>query len=148
MTVSNSSCLISLEAVGKLDLLSAAYGIIHIPDAVLVEWGAKTPPWIVPRHVANRQLMSSLPNSLGAGEAEAIALALETNAHQVILDDKQARRIASQFGLKITGTLGTLLHAKSLGAIPLVGPVVDDLIQAGFHVSAALKQAILARAGE
>ncbi len=58
MTVSNSSCLISLEAIGKLDLLSALYGSIVIPPAVLAEWGALATSWIVTQQVANQHLVA------------------------------------------------------------------------------------------
>src|SRR5437867_2056044 len=105
MTLSNSSCLIILEAIGKLDLLRALYGTVLIPEAVLAETGGALPACVKTQRVANQNLVHSLRNELGAGEAETIALALEVSTQRVILDDKKARRLASRYGLPITGTI-------------------------------------------
>ena len=40
LTVSNSSCLIALKAVGALDILQQLYSTITVPDAVVQECGA------------------------------------------------------------------------------------------------------------
>ena len=48
MTVSNSSCLIALEAIGKLDLLPTFFGTVLIPEAVLAAAAQPIPcptPW-------------------------------------------------------------------------------------------------------
>ena len=44
------------------------------------------------------------------GEAETIPLAMELNDAILILDDKKARRVAKQIGLKVIGTVGMLLY--------------------------------------
>ncbi|MCI0681829.1 MAG: DUF3368 domain-containing protein [Gemmataceae bacterium] len=75
-------------------------------------------------------------------------MALEVNAARIILDDKQARRTAAQFQLPVTGTVGIVLQAKSVGLIPLAAPVFTDLVQAGFRLSTALLNAALKKAGE
>jgi len=46
VTVSNSSCLIALDLVGRLDLLHALYGTVLVPDAVSYECGSILPQWI------------------------------------------------------------------------------------------------------
>ena len=148
ITVANSSCLIALEAIGKLDLLQALYTQIHVPEAVARECGTSLPKWIEVEVVQNRMLVQSLRLELGHGEAEAIALSSQLAAPRLILDDKKARRVARLLSLPVTGTLAVLLAAKDRGTISTVKPLVDALKAANFHVSVELVAEILRRAGE
>ena len=66
-------------------------------------------------HEATNQALERIPADLGRGEREAIALALETKVDLVILDDQQGRRIACEWGLVVTGTVGVLIEARVLG---------------------------------
>jgi predicted nucleic acid-binding protein len=138
-----------LEAIGRLDLLERLYGIIVVPTAVANECGsALFPAWIQVMPVQNSALVQALRLQLGAGESEAIALAVENGAERLILDDKKARRIAQQFALPLSGTLAVVLSAKEQGIIPAVQPVFDDLLASGFRVSDALLKVALRMAGE
>lgn len=86
---------------------------------------------------------------LDAGEAEAIACALEINADLLLLDERRARETAQRLGLKFIGILGVLTEAKRRQLIPRIRPVLDNLRhQAGFWVTDALYQRVLAVAGE
>lgn len=147
-TVSNSSCLIALEAAGYLDILEPLYGTIDVPVAVAAECGSALPGWVHVHPVQNQTLVQSLKLDLGAGEAEAIALAMERAAERLILDDKKARRIARQLNLPVTGTLAVLLRAKEQGVVGSVREVLDALMAAYFRVSASLVSEVLRRAGE
>jgi predicted nucleic acid-binding protein len=147
-TISNSSCLIALHAIGNLDILQQLYGTIEVPDAVVQEFGPGLPVWVRARPVQNQAVVRSLRLQLGAGEAEAIALAMELSAARLILDDKQARALACQLTLPVTGTLAVLLRAKECGVLPQVRGVLDALLAAGFRASDALIQEILKLAGE
>ena len=83
-----------------------------------------------------------------AGEAEAIALASEVEA-DLLIDEREGRKLAEQAGLKVTGTLGVLLRAKQMGAILAVKPEIRALRErAGFFLSAGLQARVLASAGE
>jgi predicted nucleic acid-binding protein len=66
----------------------------------------------------------------------------------MLLDDKKARRIASQLDIKIIGTLGILLLAKKSGIIPLIKPLMSDLTSAGFRISETLYEEALKLSGE
>ena len=147
-TVSNSSCLIALEAAGALSILEQLYTTIVVPDAVSQECGGSFPAWVQVHSVQNQRLAQSLRLGLGAGEAEAIALSIECSAARVILDDKKARLAARQLNLPVVGTLAVLLKAKEQGIIPNVRDLVDVLIAANFRVSDELVQEVLRRAGE
>ena len=68
-TVSNSSCLIALEAAGYLSILEPLYGTIDVPDAVAAECGSALPGWVQVHPVQSQTLVQSLKLDLGAGEA-------------------------------------------------------------------------------
>lgn len=148
VTVSNSSCLIALELIGRLDLLRGLYGMVVVPTAVAYECGSRLPQWFQVQTVQNQGMVRSLRLELGSGESEAIVLAGEVAASRLILDDKKARRIAQQLGLPITGTLAVLLRAKEQGLLASVRDVLDDLAAARFRISDALIEETLRRAGE
>ena len=124
-TVSNSSCLIALDAAGHLAVLEQLYSTFQVPEAVFLECGAALPSWVHVPAVQNRPLVQSLQLDLGAGEAEAIAWSIECSAARLILDDKKARRAARQLNLPVTGTLAILLQAKARGIIPTVRCVFE-----------------------
>ena len=87
--VSNTTPIISLLKLSKLEILKDLYGQICIPFAVYREIEAGKSKgyyqdllqvdWILISKVANRQTVMSFPD-LDAGEAEAIVLAVEINA--------------------------------------------------------------------
>ena len=60
--------------------------------------GVKDAAWIKKRAVANNQLVAALQQDLDAGEAEAIALALEAGADAPLMDERLGRDTARHFG--------------------------------------------------
>lgn len=112
IAVSNSSPIMNLAAVGRLGLIKLKFGNIVIPDAVWRELvidgkGKKgvedieKSNWIKVQSVRNKALIEVLEKDLDNGESEAIALAVENNADLLLLDDKSARLIAANLGLKL-----------------------------------------------
>lgn len=150
LVVANSSPLIALDRIGQLPLLPVLLIKIHIPRAVRQEVFEQNPlpDWIVERPL--RQPIASRITSarLGPGEREAVALALELSAAEVIIDDLAARRLAYALQVPVIGTLGLLLRAKKRGLIPLIRPLVEALQDHEFHASARLVEGIFAAAGE
>jgi predicted nucleic acid-binding protein len=127
VVVSNTSPLSNLAIVGRLTLLRDQFGSVLVPAAVRREL-------MQLRHAAAAQLLDAafrdgwlqvspllrpVPGHLGAGlhagEAEALALALERRADLALLDDGDARRRAAEAGVRISGVLGVLLRAKQNG---------------------------------
>ena len=153
--VSNASPLINLARIGKLDLLHRLYGKLIIPEAVwheVVVEGAglpgaeevKTSCWIKTQTVSNKQLVHALQEDLAAGEAEAIALALEVEAELLLMDEHRGRETAHHLGLRYTGLIGVLIEAKGKGLIHSVKDYLDRLRQvAGFRVSDSLYVRVL-----
>jgi len=160
IVVSNTSPIVNLAAIGRLDLLEQLYGTVIIPQAVyreIVVLGAGQPGamevstlvWIEARDVMNRALVTALQTNLDEGEAEAIALAIEVGADLFLLDERRGRSVASSFGLHFVGLLGVLIEAKHKGYISGVKSVLDDLIaKAGFWVSEQLYARVLEAAVE
>lgn len=158
--VSNASPLITLARIGQLDLLRQLYNDILIPEAVwheVVVEGSDQPgagavssaPWIGQRAVANRPLVQALQQELDAGEAEAIALALEVGSVLLLMDERLGRDTARHFGIRFTGVLGVLIEAKHRGIVQAIKPLMDALRDlAGFHVSEALYLRLLQDEGE
>ena len=112
--VSNASPLIALIRIGQLDFLRQLYGTVVIPDAVwheVVVEGADQPgaeavsssSWIVRRTVTNRPLVHALRQELDAGEAEAIALAVEIDDALLLMDERLGRDTVRHFGIRYTG---------------------------------------------
>ena len=73
---------------------------------------------------------------------------METPGSVAVLDDRDARRVARQLGIPLTGALGLLLDAKRGGLIPAVAPLLDDLDRYNFHMSPRVRATILRAAGE
>jgi len=158
--VSDASALINLARIGKLDLLHQLYGELAVPEAVwqeVVVDGAGQPganevqkaTWIKIHSVTNKQLVRALQQDLGAGEAEAIALALELKADLLLMDERLGRETARHLGLRYTGLIGALRDAKHKGLIHAVKPYLDALRDiAGFRLSDALYLRVLQDEGE
>ena len=136
MIVSNTSPIINLACIGRLELLPALFGEIIIPDAVFHEIAVadpnapgasdvRTAPWIRRRPVVNRPLAASLRLELDPGEAEAIACAVEANAKLLLIDERRGRLVALRLGLATTGLMGLLLLARKKGLIESIRPLLD-----------------------
>jgi len=97
---------------------------------------------------ATKRTLEILPGDLGLGEQEASALALETTADLVILDDKQGRRVACERDLSITGTVGVLVEGRERGLIPSLRQELDHLIESGMWIHEAFYHRILQEFGE
>lgn len=160
IVVSDASPLIALASVGQIGLLHTLYGEVLVPNAVhqevtsirLTAPGAaevRAAGWIRAQDVRSRSLVLALSLDLDPGEAEAIALAVEVGADLLLMDERRGRSAASRLGQSVVGVLGVLVDAKQRGVLPAVRPVLDALaVHAGFRVSQALRDHVLATVGE
>jgi predicted nucleic acid-binding protein len=95
------------------------------------------------------ELVERLKMRLGAGESEALALAVETRADLVLLDETDARAAASTLGLRTRGVLATLVEAKRAGIVARVAPLIDRLEdRIRFRVSREVRALVLKSARE
>jgi|SRR6185295_5279585 len=157
--VVDTSPLIFLSKLGRLDLLRRSSAEILIPEAVLREIREEpdestnqvqeaVESWLQVRPVEDRKIIQVLRADLDLGEAEVIALALQAQAERVVMDDLDGRRRAHHLGLDLVGTLGLLLAARKRGELSRLREEIERLQQHGFRVSQALLQAVLQEAGE
>jgi predicted nucleic acid-binding protein len=160
IVVSDTSPVSNLLVIGRLDLLRAVYPAVLVPPAVHAEILALRrfsvsltdyvrADWIRLQAPTDLAFVSTLLKRLDAGESEAIALAVEVGADTLLIDESKGRFEAAGLGLNTVGLLGVLLKAKAIGALPLVKPVLDELMtNAEFYVAAALRERVLQLAGE
>jgi predicted nucleic acid-binding protein len=139
--VADSTCLIGLERIGRLDLLSELFEPIVIPPEVAREFGLSF-PWLRIEPPANDALVKSLKLLIDQGEAEAIALGYE-KGWRLLLDDRQARSVAKKMGLRIIGTVGALILAKQQSIIPALKPLLDQMEAREFYLSQELREEAL-----
>ena len=157
LVVSNSSVIIALAKVRRLNLLEKLFRKIVVPEAVWKEVVVEGKPgrkeilgaeFMYLKKASNRGLVALLEEFVDRGEAEAIALALELNADLLLIDDRDARNLAKKLGLKAMGTLGVLALAKYRGLVQEVKPIIDELVKSGFWISKKILEEFLRELGE
>lgn len=160
IVVSNSSPLIALARISRLDILASFYKRILISNEVHHEVtvaGRGLPgaeevsdaKWIKvasPKSPADPSLVQAC-QSLGAGERSAILLAKSFQADLILLDEWKARRVARDAGLAVLGCLGILEAGVRKGLIPDLRQTYIDLLRQGIRFDIKLLQDSLARLG-
>lgn len=146
LIIADSTCLIGLDRIGKIDLLSQMYSQVTIPPEVQKEFGLYF-SWLIVKTPQNIGMVNSLKLVVDDGESEAITLAYELG-YRLIVDDRQARNTAQKLGIKIIGTVGILVKAKKLGLINQLLPILEALENHGFYLSQSLKTEALILVGE
>ena len=158
--ISDTTCLSALVRIGELDILRKLFQEVIIPPKVheellaLAAFGVDVTVfsklnWIKIQEPKTCPLLSQLLNILDPGESYAIALAVELQADWLIVDDLDARKIATQLNINLTGVGGIFIQAKDRGIITEVKPYLDlIMINAGFKLSTTLYNRILQLAGE
>jgi predicted nucleic acid-binding protein len=160
IVVSDTSPVLNLARIGRLELLRLLYQQVLIPSAVYRELtnsksdlppviDLASMPWLIVAAAIDHNRVQELQKDLDLGEAEAIVLAIERRAHLLLVDERRGRRTAIAAGLRVTGLLGVVARAKRAGLIDSAKPVLDELIQtARFWIGPDLYAEILAELGE
>ncbi|MDJ0636961.1 MAG: DUF3368 domain-containing protein [Xenococcaceae cyanobacterium MO_188.B29] len=154
IVIADTSVVCYLVLIEQIELLPQLFGQIVIPQAVyeelraegapvkLQEWMRRLPTWLEIYSVT--AIGDITLESLHSGEREAILLAEELKADLIILDEKAARKIARERGLKLTGLLGILEIAATRQLIDL-SAVLERLQSTTFRASPRLLRAIVER---
>lgn len=159
IVVSDTSPIVALAFLRRLELLPQLFGDVLIPPAVVEElrkpaWQgmadeALNSPFIFVRAATDRKRIADLSATLDPGESEALSLALEVRASAVLIDEADGREAAQKLGLVTIGVLGILSAGKQRGLISAVGPEIQRLrSELGFFVSPDLLAEVLKQAGE
>ena len=160
IVVSDTTPLIGLASIGRLELLLQLFGEVYIPQAVydetvtfgrekgIAKQAVASADWIHVVEVKNRLAVDILLDEMDLGEVETIILAEEINADWVLMDEKKGRRKLKQLNLPKIGTIGILLKAKQLGLIPIFKSEIEKLQNCSFAVSQSAVSEVLKLAGE
>lgn len=146
VVVTNTTPLIALTAAtGSLEILRALYTRILVPYEVAEEitLGGKenfgldiferalwleisTAPVVLPAY---------LKNTLDRGEASVIQTAIQQGVKLVCIDETVGRRVARLSNLNVTGSIGVLLKAKSLGYSISIPEAINNMREHGIWLS-------------
>ena len=150
--ISDTSVITNLIQLEEIEILKKLFEEIIIPPAVneeIYQIPSQKPiiestPWIKTIPVKDKDLFNKLLDQLDKGEAEAIALSVELKADLLLIDEKKGRKIATEYGIKITGLIGILIEAKHAKIINKVKPLLDKLIyEIGFRINPKLYNRVL-----
>lgn len=161
--VSNSSPLIYLAKIGRLNLIKNVYGKIWIPEAVFNEAVTQgkilkitdasiieeaVGKWILKERIkAETDLKYAFldeNDKIGLGEKQALKLCKQLNADIFIVDDKEARRVSRILKINPIGTCGILVqaHRKGLISINEAQEILDNLIKVKFRIDSIVYSSI------
>ena len=155
MIVSDTGPLAVLFKAKLLFILKEVHEEVLVPRAVERELRRKPEGadifrdniWINAREVENIELVKALMLVVDEGEAEAIALALHSDA-RILIDEKSGRNAAKALGLEISGTLGLFVEAKNKSIIRSVKDCIDKLLEVGYYLDYELIEEVLRKADE
>jgi len=156
IAVSNTTPLRYLIAIGHENLLGQLFEKVFVPAAVQDELTeARTPEnvrnrvlslptWFEVRTVRETDA-TVFPVTLHRGEREAILLAETLRSDVLLIDEQIGRTIALSRSLPLSGTLGVLERADTMGLVANFPEVLKQLKASGFFVAESLEQQLLQR---
>ena len=162
IVVSDTTPLISLLKIDRIELLEKLFGQVLIPQAVFDELTVddrfkpeadqiKQRRFIKVRAVQNPKSVSILKRATGLdqGESEAIILTDEQNADMLLMDEAKGRAVSFQMGFQIMGTIGILMAACEENELTAdeEKACVEGLQRAGRHISQKYYQMLLDKLG-
>src|SRR5712692_5788109 len=152
--VSNTTPLRYLIAIEQEHLLGQLFEKVFVPVAVHEELtDSRTPETVRGRvlsmpawfEVRTVQETTAFPVTLHRGERQAILLAEALRADVLLIDEQIGRTIALSRNLPLSGTLGVLERADTMGFVSDFPQVLQRLKASGFFVAEALEQQLLER---
>jgi hypothetical protein len=140
MIIGDSSALIALGVVDKLELLEKLYKTLFVPQAVYDEVTQIGRPQSdkLREFLTNRVKVVDLNLTkvgLGIGELEAITLYKELNADVLLIDDNRAKKYAILNDVRVIGSLGVLIKAKEESYIDKIKPLLEEIMKSEVYIS-------------
>ena len=154
--VSNTTPLRYLIAIEQEHLLGRLFEKIFVPRAVHEELtDARTPDFVRRRVISppawfevravEEVETTAFPVMLHRGEREAILLAEALPADVLLIDEQVGRAIPLSRNLPLSGTLGVLERADSMGFERHFPQVLQQLKESGFFIADTLERRLLER---
>lgn len=159
--VSNSTPLIYLSKISRLDLLKKLFGTVIIPsevyqevvikgqeegyvDANIIENAIRS-GWIKVKPVKKQKENLKEFREIHQGEIAVINLYFSEKADIVLMDEACVRQVARSFGLNVRGTVYVLLLARSKKLITTkqTKKLLEELIRVGFRLSPEIYSRII-----
>ncbi|MBX5321266.1 MAG: DUF3368 domain-containing protein [Candidatus Bathyarchaeia archaeon] len=156
IVVSNSTPLIYMAKIGKLNIIRNVFAKIFIPEAVFEEAVIKgkaldmsdayiieraVGTWIIKEQIrpevdAEYRFLDTNPR-IGLGEKQAIKLCKQLNAKHLIADDKEARKVSKMLNITPIGTCSIIIQAYKQKLITKKEALqtLDELLKVGFRIN-------------
>jgi len=154
IVVADASPVCYLILIGEIEVLSKLFTRVLLPIEVLRElqdagapppvraWANAPPSWVTicdaPQSAGSNS--DNKMDRLQAGERATILLAESIHAALILVDEKSARRVAAERGLRFTGLLGVLVEAANGGFVDMAA-AINRLTKTNFRYSPGLLKA-------
>lgn len=141
--IADSSALIALASCNSLALLDVLFEKVSIPQKVFDEIAFKDKQFSdeFKNYLKDKIVQVDFDefiisdDSLDAVELSAMVLYKKVKADLLLVDDKKGRRIARLNEIKIIGSLGVLLLAKSKNLISEIKPLIIQMKKSDIYLA-------------
>jgi len=157
--ICNTGPIIAFSMIDGLHILQSLFETVTIPETVhleILEGGTlriglesyRKADWIKVEKIKG-MVDPLLTTTLDKGEAEVIGLSFQTGVHQVLIDERKARKIARTiYGLHVIGSTRVLLEAKKHKIIDNISDPLRKMREGGYFIGDSIVAAALTQAGE
>ena len=158
IVISDTTPLISLLKIDRLNLLEKMFGTVQIPKGVFAELTdnpkyeseaeiIRNSAFIEVVEEIDENYVSLLRRSTGLdlGESEAIYLSDSKKADILLMYEVRGREVAARMGIKIMGTIGVLGTAfeEKIISKSEIKNAIEILLNSGRHISERLYEQLL-----
>lgn len=158
IVVSDTTPLISLMKIGRLNLIEQLFGEVQIPEAVYAELVSNSEYEKEAQQIQKSSFIKRVviedgkavdllrkATGLDIGESEAIVLSDFCRADLLLMDEVKGRQVAKQMGLHLMGTVGMLRTAyeEKLLSYKEIEECIEVLRANGRHISDRLFRQLL-----
>ena len=158
IVISDTTPIVSLIKISRIDLLEKLFGEVCIPEAVFRELTTNTIFESEAEIVKNSSFLKITPvknlksleilqaaSGLDDGESEAIILADELKSDILVIDERKGRKVAQKLGITITGTIGILIqaHDEKIISTKEIKSYLEQLRNSNIRLSESLIQEAL-----
>jgi len=152
--VSNTSPLLNLALIDRLDLLRSQFSGLEVPEQVWDEIQAgkrgtdaleelRNEGFLNIVSVSEDELFREIRGDIDRGESAVLRYALDKDADLVLLDEKEARNVARRHEVPRTGVIGILLKGTNEGDVDDLAEELNALQDACFWISDDLYEDIV-----